>query len=288
MPIPTERHIRDALLIELFRAGGSSRPRDIYDAVAAHFPSMTDLDKQREYENSGKNIFMNSVQWARQKLVGSGDIDNSERGLWILTDSGKRKAQNIDAQPTPAEIPVSEKFDEHFTVPGGTSPSLITLLQEHENELRDNIQNILFGMDPYYFEEICGRLLRSMGFRNVEVTKKSADGGIDGYGDLRIGIVTVHAAFQCKRWKDAVSRKSIDEFRGATQGKYDQAIFITTSRFTEGAQKESIRVGSIPIIMIDGDAIVDLMIEHGIGVSNKPLQIPILDEEYFVKRENED
>ena len=45
---------------------------------------------------------------------------------------------------------------------------------------------VLQGMDPTALR-LCQRVLRESGFIEVEVTKRSGDGGIDGYGTIRIG-----------------------------------------------------------------------------------------------------
>ncbi len=156
-------------------------------------------------------------------------------------------------------------------------------MDAHDHELHQQLKELLFNIDPYQFEDVSAMLLRAMGFREVEVTSKSNDGGIDGHGQLKIGIVNVSAAFQCKRWTKTVSRPEIDAVRGATQGKFDQAIFLTTSSFTDGARKESIRSGCIPVVMIDGDAIVKLMIEHEIGVTKQPISISKIDENFFAE-----
>ena len=58
-------------------------------------------------------------------------------------------------------------------------------------------------MDPYGFERLAQRVLRECGFTQVEVTKKSGDGGIDGTGKLKInGIFSFNVAFQCKDIKE--------------------------------------------------------------------------------------
>ena len=70
-------------------------------------------------------------------------------------------------------------------------------------------------MDPYAFERLTQRVLRECGFTQVEVTKKSGDGGIDGTGKLRInGIFSFNIAFQCKRYQGGVSSADIRDFRG--------------------------------------------------------------------------
>ena len=35
--------------------------------------------------------------------------------------------------------------------------------------------------------------------------------------------------------------------------------------------------------MLDGKAVIDLMIEHRIGVTTKPLDVPEIDEDFFAK-----
>ena len=70
----------------------------------------------------------------------------------------------------------------------------------------------------------------------------------------------MNVAFQCKRWTTAnVGRPEIDKFRGAIQGEYEQGIFFTTANFASGAKEVSIKRGAVPIILIDGPSIVELM-----------------------------
>ena len=174
------------------------------------------------------------------------------------------------------------------SIPVPATPSLLSLMENHTRSVRRELKDILQGLDPYQFEHVSGQLLRAMGFRNVTVTARSADGGIDGHGQLRLGIVSVSAAFQCKRWQRAIGRPEVDAFRGATQGSFDQAILMTTSNFTQGAREAAVRPGCIPIVMLDGDALVDRMIEHGFGVTNRPLLIPQVDEDFFADREEQE
>ena len=115
----------------------------------------------------------------------------------------------------------------------------------------------------------------------MSVTQKSKDGGIDGFGKLKIGLAYMNVAFQCKRWNiGSVGRKEIDAFRGAIQGEYEQGIFFTTSSFTKEAMSCSIKHGAVPIILIDGKMIVDFMIEKQFGIEheNLPIYINALDQ----------
>ena len=114
------------------------------------------------------------------------------------------------------------------------------------------------------------------------MTKKSGDGGIDGHGDFRQGAVSLKSAFQAKRWTDnAVGRPDIDKFRGASQGEFDHGVFITTSRFARQAVEASYRKGAITILLLDGAAVVELMVERAIGVTRQPVYLHEIDPAFF-------
>lgn len=145
----------------------------------------------------------------------------------------------------------------------------------HTKLVKAQILNQLKKIEPDSFEHFSGKLLKVYGFKNVEVTKKSKDGGIDGFGELKVGISHLNVAFQCKRWKsNSVGRTEIDKFRGAIQGEYEQGIFITTSSFSKDALKATRKNGAVPIILIDGEALVDIMIEKKFGVETE--NIPVI------------
>lgn len=153
--------------------------------------------------------------------------------------------------------------------------------REYVEVFRSKILNQLKGLNPYEFEKFCMNLLDAYGFIDLSVTQKSRDGGIDGFGKLKIGLVYMKVAFQCKRWNTGVvARKEIDAFRGAIQGEYEQGIFFTTSSFTKEAMNYSIKQGAVPVILIDGNMIVDFMIEKQFGIEheNLPIYINALDQ----------
>jgi restriction system protein len=130
-------------------------------------------------------------------------------------------------------------------------------------------------LSPAAFETFARELLRVYGFEDLHVTKVSGDGGIDGYGKLRVGLAHLNVAFQCKRWtKGNIQRTEIDKFRGAAQGDFEQGIFFATTSFSQGAIDASIKRGAVPIVLVDSDGIVDLMIDKRFGVQAENLVIP--------------
>ncbi len=157
---------------------------------------------------------------------------------------------------------------------------LKNLSGEHKVRFKNQVLTQIKQIEPENFEVFCKKLLFVYGFNKMTVTSISKDGGIDGYGKLKVGLSSLNVAFQCKRWRQSiVSRPDIDRFRGAIQGEFEQGIFFTTSKYSKEALKASIKKGAVPIILIDGLQIIDIMIEKrfGVEIENLPIYINALD-----------
>jgi restriction system protein len=271
MPIPKQADVEIPLLRALAEAGGSAKPKDLYPRVAAQFPDLTVEEQELRLESSPTTRkWTNLVQWVRQHLVEAGQIDGSTRGVWKLTDSGRARLTGPTSPPP--KVP-------------GLQPAAVDL-RDLANRSRDDAKSRLLtelkGLTPTAFEHFCRELLQQLGFISVVVTRRSGDGGIDGYGDFRQGAVSIKSAFQAKRWSEApVGRPDIDKLRGAIQGDYDHGVFITTSRFTKEATQASYRKGAITILLLDGAALAELMIERGIGVVKQPVYLYEVAPDFF-------
>lgn len=156
--------------------------------------------------------------------------------------------------------------------------SLKQIQELHEayiEQLKSRIIGELRKLSPAGFEIFAKRLLDVYGFKDTVVTQVSKDGGIDGHGKLNVGLAHLNVAFQCKKWtKGNIQRTEIDKFRGAIQGDFEQGIFFATTSFSKGSIDASIKRGAVPIVLIDAQAIVDLMIDKGFGVQIEELAIP--------------
>ena len=174
--------------------------------------------------------------------------------------------------------PLKQRGSAKKTYGSDTHRSLLRELkathEKYDTELRAIMLTHIRRLDPGTFEEFAKKLLEAYGFLEMKVTQYSKDGGIDGYGKLKVGLAYLNVAFQCKRFrKTSVCRSEIDKFRGAIQGQFEQGIFFTTSTFGKGAEAASFRPGAVPIILIDGKGIVDLMFEKQFGVQVEQLPI---------------
>lgn len=98
---------------------------------------------------------------------------------------------------------------------------------------QDRLLSVLHAMDPIAFERLCQRILRESGFIEVEVTKHSGDGGIDGHGTIRLGgLISFNVLFQSKRYKGNIGPETVRDFRGAMVGRADKGVIISTGGFT--------------------------------------------------------
>ncbi len=251
----------------------------VYSLVAANFPSLSAEEQEERLESSpSTRKWSNLVQWARQSLVEQGQIDGSQRGIWKVTDAGRARASGSGVSATVAiatpNVPVS--------VAVASTAGLRDLVNANVQEVKARLIAELKELTPRAFEHFCKELLSHLGFRNVEVTKRSQDGGIDGFGDFRQGAIAIRSAFQAKRWtENPVGRPDIDRLRGAIQGEFDHGVFLTTSRFSKEAKEASYRKGAISILLLDGPAIADLLLERGLGVRKLPLYLLDVDQEFF-------
>jgi len=156
-------------------------------------------------------------------------------------------------------------------------------IEQHNHQVRKTLRERLLAMKPGEFEELISQLLAEMGFEMVEVTKLSGDGGIDVRGTLVIGdVVRIKMAVQVKKWKlkKNIQAPVVQQVRGSL-GVHEQGLIITTSDFSSGAIKEASQTNKTPIALMNGDQLVVLLMEYGIGVHRSTPDLFEIDEEFI-------
>ena len=273
MAFPRQFEIEIPLLEVIQKLGGSGKPKEIYPQVVKYFPQLTEEDLAAKLPSSPSTFkWHNLVQWCRQGLIDKEELDGSTRGVWKLTSKGKARLN-----PDPSKLPKAT-----FLIPPEVSITLKDLVYQNEAEVKNRILAELKTLKSKEFEQFCSSFLQLLGYQDLHVTKGGPDGGIEGFGQFRQGVVTIRSAFQAKRWnQNPVGRPEIDKFRGAIQGDYDHGVFLTTGRFTSDAEAASIKKGAITLLLLDGGAIAETMIRFGIGVTRRPVQLLDIDPEFF-------
>lgn len=149
-------------------------------------------------------------------------------------------------------------------------------------QVRESIIETLKDIDPYAFEQLIRKLLQAMGYDDVEVTAASNDKGVDVVGNIEMGITSVREVVQVKRHQANIQRPVVDALRGSLH-RFEamQGTIITVGGFSKGTREAAFERGAAPITLIDGQKLVDLLTEHGIGVRKKVLEVWEFDEDGF-------
>lgn len=267
----------DDLINPCFQAikklGGSAKNDEINEELISML-NLKDNEINDIHRNSTTKLEYRSA-WARTYLKNAGYIENSSRGVWSITELGN-KVDKVDNN--------SIKIEARKNMSNKNENTNIDIADNDVDDYnwQDEILDTIKKITPEKFEKLCQRLLRELGFVNVEVTGKSHDGGIDGKGILRLGgVLSFQVAFQAKRYDGTVSSSVIRDFRGAIMGRVDKGVIITTGIFSREAIKEAIRDGATPIDLIDGNELATHLKELGIGVEVKLVEKVVVKNTWF-------
>jgi restriction system protein len=169
-------------------------------------------------------------------------------------------------------------------VHGSTQERIERATQELNESGAAELLGIALDGTPTFFENLVLNLLHAMryGASRAKLMRVggSGDGGIDGIISLdKLGLEKFYV--QAKRWRDnSVGRPQLQAFFGALAGrKASKGVFITTARFTREAEEFAAAV-SDSIVLVDGERLTELMIEHGVRVSHKRYRLAKLDSDY--------
>lgn len=258
--LPNRQELMAPTVQALKELGGSGSIDEITTQVIVLLDIPDDLASQPYITKRGlvdsRTRLEYELAWARTYLKQLGVVENSSRGVWILTGKVLRNEPVPDPNPP-------------YATPDNNWSELV-------------LNYLIETLTPSAFERLIQRILRESGFSQVEVTGKSGDGGIDGRGLAKInGILSFQIVFQCKRYRGSVGSSEIRNFRGAMQGRADKGLFITTGYFTRDAIKEASRDGAINIDLIDGEKLAEKLKELHLGVTIERFERITVDEEWF-------
>lgn len=213
----------------------------------------------------------------RHLIKTSGKTPEETMGALIYTDIKKHGAESPFVRVGKGIFSAATKHNEH------KSPEQMIL--EYNEAQRKVLKACLLKIDPFAFERLIGELLEKLGYENVCVTKRSGDGGIDVTATLTVyGVTNVKTAVQVKRYSANVGDKVVRELRGAVV--VDQrGLIITTADFTKAAKEEASAENKMPISLVNGEKLLELLVKYGIGVKTQKVELISLNEEYFKELE---
>lgn len=270
--------------------GGSGSNEEILNQVISDMRIPDEVVDIAHQGNENMSELQYQLAWARTYMKKYGIIENSARSIWAI----KPDFMGIEKLDDKSVISAVVKQGVERRKQNGDLPHMESK-PEDDNPENDEVEypdeakpwrvrlsEILQTMDPYGFERLSQRVLRECGFTQVEVTKKSGDGGIDGTGKLKInGIFSFNVAFQCKRYSGLVGAGAIRDFRGSLTTDIEKGVLITTGAFSRAAKEEASNPGKQQIDLIDGEEFINKIAEYGIGV--REVKSYEIDEDFFLK-----
>ncbi|MGD0153073.1 MAG: restriction endonuclease [Thermacetogeniaceae bacterium] len=282
--IPTYDRLMDPLFKAIRALGGSGTIDEINKKVV-EISSIPDQILEIPHGKAALSEVEYRLAWARTYLKKYGVLENSLRGVWSITSSGK-DLNEINSKEVVAFVRdlITKEKAANIAVEDieiGAEDEGIDQPEETQN-WREELQSILYKLSSDAFERLTQRILRESGFVQVEVTGKAGDGGIDGKGIARInGLLSFYVMFQCKRYQGSVTPSQIRDFRGAMLGRTDKGLFITTGSFTGEAIKEAKRDGAPPIDLVNGEQLIDILKSLSLGIKTKTIEAVEIDHEWF-------
>lgn len=273
-------------ILECLKDGKERSFKDIKEYCATYYSLST--EEFSEKLPSGVNKFYDRVAWAKSYLSKALLLESPKRGIWKITDRGR---DAINKEVTVKYLKQYKEFRDFLKV-SDEQESVSNVITKDDNDektpsdiienaieqlnkkLASDLMNYIQKMDCYDFENLVNQLLVKMGYGKAEwninpTTKKSGDEGIDGIVKIdKLGFDSIYT--QAKLWKEGstVGRPEIQKFVGAMTGHgATKGLFITTAKFSNEAYEYANKNLHCKVILIDGDKLADLMIEHELGVS---------------------
>jgi restriction system protein len=303
MPVPDFQTLMIPVLRDL--ESGDRSNGEMLQTLGARLGLSPDELSQR-LPSGKQTTFSNRIAWARTHLKAAGLIQSPQRGIYRLTDRGRKVlAQNPAAigmgflmgfeeyvqfrrgsgesdEPAPGPVRGGDTAGEQRT----PDDLLEDGYKQHRNALVAEIRERIASMTPAGFEQLVVDLLISMGYGGPQlgaglVTGKSGDEGIDGViKEDRLGLETIYV--QAKRWQSTVGRREIQQFAGALQGqRARKGVFITNSSYSKEAELYPASIQTT-VVLIDGRQLAELLIDHNVGVSTtRRYEIKRVDSDYF-------
>lgn len=294
------------IMLPLLKFAGDGKDyskRQAIDTLADEF-DLTEAERREMLPSGRQPLFENRLGWARTYLKKSGLIEPTRRGYFRITPRG---LGIIKQNPPKIDVKFLDQFEEfkEFRVlrheksvvseeaEAKEEENPEELLESAYQSLRKSLASDLLQQikqsPPSLFERVVVELLVKMGYGGSrkdagQAIGKSGDEGIDGIiKEDRLGLDTIY--IQAKKWGNTVvGGPEIQKFAGALQVKHARkGIFITSSSFSQKAREHVSHI-DVKIILIDGETLAELMIDHNIGVTPISVyEVKKVDLDYFTE-----
>lgn len=265
---------------------------------------ISEADCQELLPSGRQRTVDNRVNWAVTYLKNAGLIHSVKRGVYVITDEGRKAYADAGVN---IDLAYLERYESFLAFHGSSSSSFtskqipafpmnetpLDIFEQSFSQinaaLAEDLLTAILDRSPQFFEQLVVDLLLKMGYgSSIDstgfVVGKSGDEGIDGIiREDKLGFSNIY--IQAKRWDTSttVGRPEIQKFVGALAGQgASRGLFITTTQFTKEAVHYASKQSAAKIVLVDGHQLTRLMIEYDIGVSTQSTYtIKKIDSDYF-------
>lgn len=298
-----------SFLLPLLKQSGDGQEhsrRDLQRQIAKDM-DLSDEDRQEKLPG-GANKYENRLAWATVYLVRANCLERVHRGIVRITPRGQ---QVLAENPQRVSVKILRQFPEFRAFhqgagvasdPAATETVPSTRVEQEDTQTPEEaleesyrkVQNVLANdvldavkrLSPEAFEQLVVKLLVAMGYGGSiddagRAVGKSGDEGIDGIiKEDKLGLDSVY--IQAKKWEGVVGRPVVQSFAGSLEGhRARKGVMLTTSGFSQDA-KDYVQKIERKIVLIDGKQLVQLMIEHNVGVTvTKSYTLKKVDQDFF-------
>lgn len=303
MAIPTfEEFMLPSL--ECMADGQTRKISDLVEIVANNMKISED-DRKDMVPSQVEPRYVNRINWAIYYIMRAKLLERPKRGYYKITQTG---LDTLALKPNSINVDYLMKFEEFrifhslgrenanqiesknelvgISTTRTPQESIQVAFDELYSSLASDLLDVIKKVHPSFFEKLVVDLLLAMGYGGSRAEAgravgQSGDGGIDGIIDEdKLGLDKVY--IQAKRWDNVVGRPELSNFVGSLAGVHaDKGVFITTSDFTKQAREYVAKIEK-NISLINGEKLVELMIENNVGVSESMrYTIKRIDSDYF-------
>ncbi len=287
-------------MLESLADGKPHSIREIGEFVAKRM-KITDEERAERIPSGGQTKFANRIAWVGVHFSFARLIARPSRGVMQITPRG---LEVVKSKPPRIDLRFLRQFPEHeearkrrresdetqADTPERETAAPLETLERSYLELRAalaaELLDTIKAKPPEFFEKLVLDLMQRIGYGRFvgDATQHlggPGDGGLDGLiQEDKLGLDVIY--LQAKRWSSPVGASTVREFLGALdQAGAKKGVLITTSTFTKDA-KAPLGKTDKKVVLIDGLALAELMIDHDLGVTPiKSFPVKRIDSDYF-------
>lgn len=221
-------------ILETLKNGKPLKGRELEVKIRDKYYSTLPKDLLDKKTKSDTNVLLDRVGWGKSYLKMGKFVYYPQRGFVQITDKGKGALRKevftlddlkndtdfinhrraVERKREDKEELLKEETLENASPQDLIDSGVSTIEAEVKTELLERLKEV----DPFYFEKLILKLLKSMGYGDFVETPKSGDGGIDGIiNEDKLGLEKIYT--QAKRYNEnKVRERDIRNFIGAMSG----------------------------------------------------------------------